>query len=744
MHEEIVVRLSHIENEINKFQDVIGTEADDLRKEYGIISADAMRAHLAKLAEENRLLNIGIIGRVKAGKSSLLNSIFFNGESILPKAATPMTASLTVITYGDTVSAVVEYFTPQDIDNIKKEHAAYQREWDEKYNVNKKDVEERAKIRNEEPDPDKAKRITDRDMKDSPKFASYDQYERMKKSGVQPPDQEKQKLAAESLSDLLGKLNEYVGAQGRMMPYTKSVELYIPKDELRDICVVDTPGINDPVKSREARTEEYLKKCDVVFIISFAGQFISEEDMSLMDRLSAKEGVSELYLVASQTDNQLYGSILEESKQDINKAVQNITAELKLHALSTLRELKENNIEVAGQFDQLLKNDEERVMVTSAICHAMSLNYDKRNSWDEDMNHVWGLLSENYHDYFNSDITAKESLKLLSGISKVREKIKLTQNKKDEIIAQKQADFIKSQTANITGFSIKFLEEIKAKINRISNTDISAIKEQKKKNEKLFNKGTEAVDGTYEDCLSNFKNTIYNEITKKSKNLFSNVRKENAGDERVEERIGSRTEKRFKHSLFWGLIEWGEYDFEIPYNYEVRALRTGVVKSRLNDLIADLQDLLYNSVEEAKLDWKKSVQTRVVDALMKAVDDIDLIDVDMLKFALRRLINNMELPDLDLGSNKFKSSFNGTVENNSVDRFLDEVSDYMDGLKIIFNNARDNYISKAEKSAKQEKMSDMIFSDLKKQLETLEKEIENKELTLDRLKKCRSALEQTA
>jgi len=744
MYEEIVNRLSSIENEINKFQDIIGTETDDIRNEYGIISADKMRAHLAKLVEENRLLNIGIIGRVKAGKSSLLNSIFFNGDSILPKAATPMTASLTVITYGDAISAVVEYFTSHDIENIKKEHSAYKTEWDKKYEENKKNVEERAKIRNEVSDLDKAKRITDRDMEESSKFASFDQYERMKKTGLQPPDQEKQALSAGSLSDLLGKLNEYVGAQGKMMPFTKSVELFIPKDELRDICVVDTPGINDPVKSREARTEEYLKKCDVVFIISFAGQFLSKEDMSLMDRLSAKEGVSELYLVASQADNQLYGSILEESKQDINKAVQNVTVELKDHAFSTLSALKEDNMEVAGQFDQLLKADEERVMVTSSICHAMSINYDKRNSWDGDMNHVWGLLSESYPDYFNGDMTAKESLKLLSGIDKVKEKINLTRNKKDGIIAQKQADYIKKQTANITDFSVRLLEEIKNKINRVNNTDIATIKEQKKKNEKVFSKGTEAVDGTYEDCLHNFKITVNNEITKKSKGLFDKVRRENSGDERNEMRTGTRTEKRYKYSILWGLINFGEYDAEIPYNYEVRTLRTGVVKSRLNDLVADLQDLLYNSIEEAKMDWKKSVQNRVTDALMNAVDDIDLIDIDMLKTALRRLINNMELPDLDLGSNKFKSSFNGTIENNNVDRFSDEVLAYMDNLKNIFNKARDTFISKAEKSAKREKMSDMIFSDLKKQLETLEKEIENKELTLDRLKKCRSALEKIA
>ena len=51
-----------------------------------------------KLAEnENRDLTIAIVGRVKSGKSSFLNALVFNGESILPQAATPMTAALTFI-----------------------------------------------------------------------------------------------------------------------------------------------------------------------------------------------------------------------------------------------------------------------------------------------------------------------------------------------------------------------------------------------------------------------------------------------------------------------------------------------------------------------------------------------------------------------------------------------------------------------------------------------------------------------
>ena len=53
--------------------------------------------HAEEILNTNRDLKIGIVGQVKAGKSSFLNALIFDGRDILPKAATPMTAALTKI-----------------------------------------------------------------------------------------------------------------------------------------------------------------------------------------------------------------------------------------------------------------------------------------------------------------------------------------------------------------------------------------------------------------------------------------------------------------------------------------------------------------------------------------------------------------------------------------------------------------------------------------------------------------------
>ena len=71
----------------------------------------SFRAKTDDFFREDRKLNIGIIGRVKVGKSSFLNTLMFDGKNVLPAAVTPKTAVLTKIEYDAENRLDIEYFT---------------------------------------------------------------------------------------------------------------------------------------------------------------------------------------------------------------------------------------------------------------------------------------------------------------------------------------------------------------------------------------------------------------------------------------------------------------------------------------------------------------------------------------------------------------------------------------------------------------------------------------------------------
>ena len=91
---------------------VLATKA----KEYGWIDADREQEIIEKL--NNDVLTIGVIGQMKCGKSTFLNSFVFE-DDVLPAATTPMTAALSVITYGEDKKIVAEFYTKDEWEEQK-------------------------------------------------------------------------------------------------------------------------------------------------------------------------------------------------------------------------------------------------------------------------------------------------------------------------------------------------------------------------------------------------------------------------------------------------------------------------------------------------------------------------------------------------------------------------------------------------------------------------------------------------
>ncbi|GAB0050715.1 hypothetical protein YGH007_10050 [Helicobacter pylori] len=204
--------------------------------ENAVIKAEELEKTLKEMQDTDRNLKVGIIGRVKAGKSSLLNALIFEGKEVLPKAATPMTASLTVLKYAQNLSAQVEFYSPKDIEELKNEHARYEREfqriveeevkkqkekqnWKNKtkelgskassmFSKDKSDKEApKERVLSDEEILEKARRIAKSELeKDTKLVSSHDQYERMQKSGLTNIEKLDPRIQANSLEELNQKL----------------------------------------------------------------------------------------------------------------------------------------------------------------------------------------------------------------------------------------------------------------------------------------------------------------------------------------------------------------------------------------------------------------------------------------------------------------------------------------------------------------------------------------------------------
>lgn len=190
--------------------------------EFGWITSERSREIINKL--DNETLTIGVIGQMKCGKSTFLNSFVFE-SNVLPAATTPMTAALSVITYGDTQKIVAEFYTKD--------------EWCEQRFQASRSLDDVAGNSIEESKIKAAKELVDKAVKLGTDLEKY---------------------LGKTQEDSFANLEEYVGADGKYISITKSVTIYYPKEYLKGVEIVDTPGFNDPIVSREERTKNFLKK----------------------------------------------------------------------------------------------------------------------------------------------------------------------------------------------------------------------------------------------------------------------------------------------------------------------------------------------------------------------------------------------------------------------------------------------------------------------------------------------------
>ena len=218
---------------------------------------------------ENRRLNIGVVGQVKAGKSSFLNTMLFQGKQILPKASTPKTAVLTKIEYSPDNRLKVTYISPEEWESLKEEAQTFEEEPGE----------------------------------ESPARELVEMVRRRK--DLHPEDKlgKVEEIPCASVDELQGKLNDYVGEDGLYTPLVAFVTLEMDREELKELSIVDTPGLNDPIISRTDQTRKFLEVCDVVFFLSQSGSFLDSNDWNLLSEQLPNQGVKRMVLIASKADS---------------------------------------------------------------------------------------------------------------------------------------------------------------------------------------------------------------------------------------------------------------------------------------------------------------------------------------------------------------------------------------------------------------------------------------------------------
>lgn len=739
-YQYLIEKMQKIEALFPNIYDLFEQEIQQLKAVHGLDSAVSLSTAFEKISTSDRFLNIGIVGRVKAGKSSLLNALFFDGENTLPKAATPMTAALTTLSWGEQFRATIEFYTASDLKQIEFNASKYVFELnkikDQKYAEFTSRSQTGAAVDEERILAFIEKQAIQQAQSTLPELsASFDQSSRMKASGLTPADLEQMGvLEPENYQSLSTQLVDYVGAEGKYMPFTKAVHISMPVDALKNISVIDTPGMNDPVQSREARTVELLKTCDVIFIVSPAGQFLNENDIELMGRITAKEGVQELVLVASQVDTQLYGS---EKRPVLDQTLASIRASLMQRASSTLSGLKRQSPEMGSVFDNIIRNPNEHLLHCSGVAHGLAQRLDRSDTWDSNEQKTWGNLIADYADWFseqNHDLT-RHSLATLANIATIRLKIEEVRQKKDSIISEKMQHLVAQKAGTLDEFTHALQQRIGDRIALINNTNLDDLAIQSKQ---LLSKRyilEKRVDIKYSNCVNRYYQGVVSGLEQEADTLFLGTQQK-INDNTTTENFQHTREKSGFGNWFARKVWGGGSE---TYSRTETIVQSGPVSVALKGFITTIEASLKRAGEKQH----EALEKEIIQAIPPEIDKILEGESDPIMMAEVILSVVASIPDNRFSLNTplpKELSPKGRLKGDEADEFMTHAETFAAQLRNTTSDEIRHYIARIEKAIPAN-ISKTFIENMDAKIAQITSQVENSTQTLDRLQRFSAQLQ---
>lgn len=738
---------------VNKFLDKVDELLDALKDKEDFADADllyklerqasGLREQYDEIMTVDRDLKLGIVGRVKAGKSSFLNSLLFEGQDCLPKAATPMTAALTRINYAPTPEeqkAEIHFYSAGDWNLIEAQAA--------KLDMKLQEMIQRA--------------IDEK--KHNPRFQrtlrnpqALDQWrEAFKRTILAEPasDIESLKICRE-LVDMAGKhgikytnlphtpgleniyrvplnndwqkdfsrnLDEFVGGDGKYTPFVKYLELYLYDERLNGIEVVDTPGLNDPVSSRVDVTNGFLRNCDAVLLLSGVSHFLDANDADLVGRQIREASIDRVYIIGTMLDIGLMEcptrNVGLQEAYDIGRS------SYYRQAKQFLAGLGKNGIRIPKGMD-----NEDGPQLVSAVLYSISRKMRAGVDFSIEENHVLGRLTKLFPDFRDSLKTAQD-FEDLSGFEDVKENIyKPVRADKELILRQRVADFQAQQIALLC----KSLEDIAISSDRrrvlLENNDMAGLKEKQAALEKNLQNSRIEVRNIFDELKFNFKSAVAD--------LKINMREAMGANRKI------NVETRIETSIHESGVFWKDYSYT---NHTIYHASTSEATNNIENYALELMRLIDTAMKDIfnREDLERKLRNAIFDTFQAANADSSKADIIG---PVQALLQEISIPEIDYSAadearKAIFKKYTSEVRDSEVEELK---KDQAEKLAFIYNE----YVAKVDKAFSTVSNAidrsgatfvDKVCEKVNTAYETLQKQLRNKDTHIQFYKEFRERI----
>lgn len=601
---------------LDKYRDYLSNSSDIAEFNESLKN---LKSSLDEKRQEGRIFQLGIVGQMKTGKSSFLNEYLF-GEEILPTAATPMTAALTLIKYADKDEAVIEFYNKDDWNAIEENDKKYKKEYERAKKEARDEAEKKGRSFNEQG-------FKFEDV-DSTLKGSHEIYKNFQEKGLSRDLLgEKRTIKITDKKNILEDLREYVGSKGKFTPLVKMTALYINDERIKDYIIVDTPGTNDPIISRGQKTKEFLGKCDYIVFLSYSSQFLDNNDNAYIKEQLPSEGKKDILILASKFDNQLsQESVFDDADGDIKVAYEEERRKLSRKLDRWRDEFKKEKNPL-----DLSKSELE---FQSTMLYRIYKHFDNLSDIEKE---IFDRLKD---DYNNSTFT-KELLKDLSGMPAVERKISNILLRKEEIMKNGIKDLLDGKRDSLSKILEKIRKGFEERKFELSDVGIKDVENKINNLQEKISSLSSEIKNSVRTERENFDKKLKDEISKISntKDRYSSLQKQSRSyTEEVDVEKGW-----FSGWKFW------------PHT-ETKTVRRNETFINIQDSIEQIISFTQDAAERIERTSERLISKNVIKKAMRdgIIDLFELEDRQKVVSVIDNYIQKISIPEIKFDVNKYR------------------------------------------------------------------------------------------
>lgn len=720
-----------LEEKLDRLEETLRESQELFNKEsmYEFLSErESFRKKIEQSQQKSRLLQIGIIGAVKAGKSSFLNALLFDGEEILPKAATPMTAALTKISYSEEegTHAVIHFYSQNDWNQIESLSAEYDQRLESEYAVYEQHFQEIcAKI--------DRYNATQRDImtekpKEKPPHFSKEEYEtrKFRRTVNENLSAAKELVKMAEYGDILsklgtsenvsGSLEDYIGAKGMYTPIVNYVEFHIHDERLKDFVIVDTPGLNDPIVSRGNITKKFLAECDVALLLSPTGQFMDVNTMNLMVNSLPSAGINELIVIGSKLDS----GLLDYSQSQSVRTAYSVSVKKYRQQFERNRESLRSTNPIAAK-----KLEKVEVAFISSLFHSVFCKRKNNTELNQEEEHILQQFRKRFTDFEEKQISA------MAGIKEVRKLLNQVIARKEEIINSKNDTLLQNSRHNIFRvLNVVETDAVSAR-DKLENAQENDVKMHYDTLIELFRRSRIKLASVFDIAASEAEKSCFS--TK------AHLEKEIQNYTHITVKTETHTEEESRDG--GGILGWLGLRTEY-YTVEVteRKAETSEVSKNLYGYIGKCKEIIGQDFEYLvdKEQLSRRVKSVVIETMHNAGGNYSEDDVLL---PLNATLAKIEIPRIDISESEYIDMVNSAFRDGvAVNEKIHKLSaTQMEILSRIFHDTSESLQKcmteiRTVLQKQSDSFTDVIMNKLQNEQERVEKQMQEKETYIARYK----------